>query len=90
MMDMVRKIIVEEYRRAVTKHPKFAFSPAHAVGLITEELGELAQEINDAISNVQEGRCDPLWRDKAIIEAAHVAVTAIRTMEMLAEEATDE
>ena len=86
MNDMVRKIIVEEYRRAVSKHPKFAFSPAHAVGLITEELGELAQEINNAILDVRDGKRDPLWRDKAIIEAAHVVVTAIRTMDMLAED----
>ena len=70
------KIVLMEYDKAVQKHPQFAVSDMHAVSLIAEELGELAQELNDAA---------PEWRKSAMAEAAHVAVTAIRMMERLKE-----
>lgn len=70
----VLPILRMEYDKAVTKHPKFPHGQG-AISIIAEELGELAKEMND-------GRLIG-WRKRALIEAAHVAVTAIRTMEML-------
>ena len=73
----VLPILRREYDAAVAKHPSFPGNAPEAVCLITEELGELAQEINDIFE------CVPGAQERALIEAAHVAVTAIRTMEML-------
>ena len=73
MNNKILKIITDEYDAAVAKHPCFAGSRMHAVSLITEELGELAQAIND----------NDIYN--AITEAAHVAVTAIRMMTALRE-----
>ena len=72
----VLPILRREYDKAVAKHQQFARNSAEAVCVIAEELGELAKEVNDKAANGE-------WRDRALIEAAHVAVTAIRTMEML-------
>ena len=72
----VLPILRREYDKAVAKHPVFARNSAEAACLIAEELGELAKEINDKAANGE-------WRDRALIEAAHVAVTAIRTIQML-------
>ena len=47
-----------------------------------EELGELAKEINDG-KNPDYTIGKPGWRERAITEASHVAVTAIRTMQLL-------
>lgn len=71
VLPMLRK----EYAKACEKHPDFAWSYTHALSIITEELGELAKEINDD--------CVPGAKERALTEAAHVAVTAIRTMQML-------
>lgn len=68
--------IRKEYDAAKKKHPEFAEDPKHGLSIIMEELGELAKEINDS---------DEGWKDRAITEAAHVAVTAIRMMEKLKE-----
>jgi len=70
----VLMILRREYDAAVSKHPEFP-SGQSAISIITEELGELAKEMND-------GRLIG-WRERAMTEAAHVAVTAIRTMEKL-------
>ena len=69
------KIVRREYDKAVKKHPEFQ-AGAEAVCIIAEEIGELAKEVNDRHKV-------PDWRDHAITEAAHVAVTAIRTIQML-------
>lgn len=69
-------ILLREYDAAIEKHPDFPSGMA-AVSVIAEELGELAKELNDAAEG-SEGAYD-----RAIIEAAHVAVTAIRTMEAI-------
>ena len=69
------KIVRREYDNAVRKHPEFATTDLQAVSIITEEVGELAKELNEA--------CVPGAHDRAITEAAHVAVSAIRTMQML-------
>ena len=78
-LDAVMKIVCDEYRWAVEKHPEFPQGQV-AVSIIAEELGELAKEINDAREAVSGAA------GRAIIEAAHVAVTAMRTLEALAEE----
>ena len=71
------KIVRREYDKAVQKHPEFAITDFQSVSIIAEELGELARELNDACA------CTPGAHDRAITEAAHVAVTAIRTIQML-------
>ena len=68
------KIVRREYDKAVQKHPEFP-SGAGAVCIIAEEMGELAKEFNEPFT--------PGAYDRAITEAAHVAVTAIRTIQML-------
>lgn len=80
MNDKILKIITDEYDAAVKKHPWFAGGRMHAVSLIIEELGELAREFNDEKHDYKH-ECNA----RAMIEAAHVAVTAIRLMEMLEE-----
>ena len=62
----------KEYAKAKSKHPEFPDNPAEALCIITEEVGELAEAINDgdSVDHLRE-------------EAAHVAVTAIRFLEML-------
>ena len=64
--------VISELIRAKEKHPEFPENHAEALCIITEELGELAEAINDgdSVEHLRE-------------EAAHVAVTAIRFLEML-------
>ena len=76
-------VLRREYDLAVAKHPEFAWNHMRAVSIITEELGELAKELNDYYIS-------PGAEDRAMIEAAHVAVTAIRTMQMLSKERKNE
>ena len=76
----------DAYNAAVRKHPTFAVSYPHAVSLITEELGEFAKEINDEMANNAIGLTSRGWRERAFVEATHIAVTAIRTMQLLKEE----
>ena len=66
------QFVISELIKAKEKHPEFPDNPAEALSIITEELGELAEAINDK----QSKEC---MRE----EAAHVAVTAIRFLEML-------
>jgi NTP pyrophosphatase (non-canonical NTP hydrolase) len=63
--------VILEMTKAKVKHPEFPDNPAEALCIITEEVGELAQAINDGdgVDHLRE-------------EAAHVAVTAIRFLEM--------
>lgn len=63
-----------EYMRAKTKHPHFPADPARALAIVTEEMLELARAVNDG---------EP--RKRVREEAAHVAVTAIRFLEEVAE-----
>lgn len=77
MMMEVLPILRREFDAALAKHPEFPGYPEEAVSIILEELGELAKELNDR----KEG-----WNERALNEAAHVAVTAIRTMTMFTEE----
>lgn len=76
-------VLRREYDEAVRKHPVFPRIASDALCVITEELGELAKEINDETTRRSNGKTDSVWRLRALTEAAHVAVTAIRTMEML-------
>ena len=75
------KIVLREYESALEKHPKFAMTMHQAVSLIAEEVGELAQQVNNGF------RMD--WQKRWITEAAHVAVTAIRTIEFIKERAEE-
>lgn len=70
-------ILRREYDSAKVKHPAFPTSLTSALGIIMEELGELAKEVNEK----NEG-----YKERAQLEASHVAVTAIRTMIALEEE----
>jgi len=74
------EIVLREYESALEKHPEFAMTVFQAVSLIAEELGELAQVFNDVSDDREE---------KAVTEAAHVAVTAIRMIEFLKEGAEE-
>lgn len=76
-------VLRREYDEAVRKHPVFPRIASDALCVISEELGELAREINDEHERRSNGKTDPCWRLRALTEAAHVAVTAIRTMETL-------
>ena len=64
------EIVALELGKAKGKHLEFPNGNADGLCIITEELGELAQAINDG-----ENKC------RLIEEAAHVAVTAIRFIE---------
>ena len=64
-------IILNELEKAIAKHPEFPDGPT-GLSLIMEEVGELAQAIND-------GDCT----EHQLEEAAHIAVTAIRFIEEL-------
>ena len=68
------QIVRREYDKAKLKHPVFPVDLDSGISITTEELGELSREFNDG---------KPGWRERAIIESAHVAVTAIRAMEAL-------
>lgn len=68
--SMAYKELLKAMQYAKNKHPVFPDNPAEALCIIAEELGELAQAIND-----KEGKA------RQIEEAAHVAVTAIRFIE---------
>ena len=68
----MNKYVLDQLEKAKAKHPIFPSYPADGLSIITEELGELAEAIND-----QQG----VERMKE--EAAHVAVTAIRFIEGL-------
>ena len=65
-------LVISELIKAKAKHPEFPENPAEAFCIISEELGELAEAINDgdSVDHLRE-------------EAAHVAVTAIRFLERL-------
>lgn len=47
MLDITKNLIDLHTRKARKKHPKFAGSCYHIVSIATEELGEMAQAIND-------------------------------------------
>ena len=64
------EIVAIELGKAKGKHPEFPLAPAEALSIITEELGELAEAINDKENKVRQ-----------VEEAAHVAVSAIRFIE---------
>ncbi len=64
------EIVALELGKAKGRHPEFPANQADGLCLIAEELGELAEAINDK-ENI----------NRQIEEAAHVAVTAIRFIE---------
>lgn len=64
------EIVAIELGIAKSKHPGFPDQPAEALSIIVEEVGELAEAINDEEISIRQ-----------IEEAAHVAVTALRFIE---------
>lgn len=71
MKEMVAlEIVAFELGKAKGKHPIFPDGNADGLCIISEELGELAEAINDNETN-----------ERLIEEAAHVAATAIRFIE---------
>lgn len=64
------EIVALELGWAKQKHPEFPHVETDGVSIILEELGELAMAINDSSDSFHK-----------IVEAAHVAVTAIRFIE---------
>lgn len=64
------EIVALELGKAKGKHAIFPNGNADGLCIISEELGELAQAINDVET-----------KERQIEEAAHVAVTAIRFIE---------
>ena len=68
----MNKYVLNQLAKAKAKHPIFPSNPSEGLSIITEELGELAEAINDnqSVERMKE-------------EAAHVAVTAIRFLEEL-------
>lgn len=53
-------------KNAIYKHPDFAKTPYQAISIITEELGELAQAVNDGN------------KEQAKLELFHVIATCAR------------
>lgn len=79
-----QEIILKHLALAREIHPEFPRTVTRQVLLIMEEAGELVKAVNDAIykADIESGKA----RQAAIVnEAAHVAVTAIRTA-LLADE----
>lgn len=70
-MTTANEIIAFEMEKAKAKHPFFPAGPS-GLAIIAEELGELAESINDVEDKYRQ-----------IEEAAHVAVTATRYIEEL-------
>ena len=68
----MNKYVLEQLEKAKKKHPIFPSNPSDGQSIIAEELGELAEAINDKQS-----------KERMKEEAAHVAVTAIRFIEGL-------
>ena len=68
----MNKTVLDQLEKAKTKHPIFPSNPSEGLSIITEEIGELAEAINDMET-----------KERLKEEAAHVAVTAIRFIEEL-------
>lgn len=47
MLDFVIEFVNKHLLKARKKHPKFASSLFHIISIATEELGEMAQAVND-------------------------------------------
>ena len=67
--------IQRELTKAREKHPVFAENPEQGVMLVMEEALELVRAVNDN---------EPA--DRMIEEACHIAVTAIRFIELINQE----
>lgn len=82
--EVLRRVLSEKFY-AEKKHPCFCTGLAHGVSIIAEEMGELAQAVNDMLATPNNAEAEK-HRPAAVTEAAHVAVTALRLMEQLNEE----
>lgn len=68
----MNQYVLDQLTKAKAKHPIFPSNPSEGLCIITEELGELAEAINDMET-----------KERMKEEAAHVAVTALRFIEEL-------
>lgn len=77
----VLKVLTEEFTYAVTKHPVFP-SVTAGLSVIVEEVGELSECLNKlrGLHGVHNGNERP-YLEGSIIEAAHIAVTALRMLQ---------
>lgn len=82
--EVLRRVLNEKFY-AEKKHPCFCNDLAHGVSIIVEEIGEMAQAVNDMLAASNKAEAEK-HRPAAVTEAAHVAVTALRLMEKLNEE----
>lgn len=77
-MKEVFGLVLIELEKAKKKHPGFPAAYSMQCMIIGEEYGELCQAVNDFM-NCIEGAT----REHILKEAAHVAVTSLRTIEHL-------
>ncbi len=73
--------IIEEYKKAKDKHPKWPVDPIHASAIVAEEAGELTRATLQ--HTYEKGSIEAAEK-----EAIQVAVTAIRFLEGLAKYST--
>lgn len=59
-------------------------TPFEWMSILTEEVGELAEALNDALLGPNANKC----LSQAIIEATHVAAVAVSIIEHLSKEST--
>ena len=69
MKRSTEELIAEALSHAREKHPIWPHNEFEAMSIITEEVGELAQALNDGDEN------------QARVEAGHVLATVIRFLE---------
>ncbi len=82
--DKVIEMIFAELKKAEEKHPSWPDDLIHAVGIITEEVGEAMQEAIDLTYKSPPSKIDVL--DNLKIELAQVGAMAIRALMRLPDE----
>ena len=78
----MNKTVLDQLEKAKRKHPTFPKSSIGGLAIIAEEFGELST----AFTRLCQGVNDKANNDNLQEEAAHVAVTAIRFLETMADE----
>jgi NTP pyrophosphatase (non-canonical NTP hydrolase) len=77
--DEVFLMIQKERMRQDKLHPHNGVSLDRMVTILTEEVGEVAHEVNDAFSNEKHGL--PVYHGGTVEELIHVAAVAVRILE---------
>ena len=78
----MNETVLDQLKKAKRKHPTFPQSPTGGLAIIAEEFAELTK----AFTKLCQGVNDKANNDNLQEEAAHVAVTAIRFLETIADE----